>query len=168
MAHGFLANVLLRYLPFCKEEELVFIPRFPPPYGSLKAANNRLPILSQQQIPCEVGGAERALRELLCKNSSKSAVTSPRSPSWLHVEEWGIEPGSPDQNPTLLTTTPNWLFQDPQLLSMNISKQAQELIITWPWTTPWLARNEHSDSLCPPHTGRVRLVSAVGCKESSA
>ena len=122
-----------------EEEELVFIPRFPPPYGSLKAAYNRLPFRSPQQTPCEVGGAERALRELrqaqgypvglmclkaadnrlpilspqqtpcevggaeraltglLCKNSSKSAVTSPRSPSWLHVEEeWGTETGSPD------------------------------------------------------------------------
>ena len=80
-----------------EEEELVFIPRFSPPYSSLKAAYNRLPILSPQQTPCETGGAERALTELLCKNSSKSAVTSPRSPSWLHVEEeWGIEPGSPD------------------------------------------------------------------------
>ena len=32
-------------------------------YGSLKAAYNRLPILSPQQTPYEAGGAERALRE---------------------------------------------------------------------------------------------------------
>ena len=70
-----------------EEEELVFMPRFPPPYGSLKATYNRLPLLSPQQTPCEVGGAERALTGLLCKNSSKSAVTSPRSPNWLHEEE---------------------------------------------------------------------------------
>ena len=73
---------------FYLEEELVFIPRFPPRYGSLKAVYNRLPILSPPQTPCEVG---RELREL-CKNSSKKTVTGPRSPSWLHVEEWGIEP----------------------------------------------------------------------------
>ena len=48
------------------------------------------------QGACEVGGAERALTELLCKNSSKSTVTSLRSLSWLRVEEWGIETGSPD------------------------------------------------------------------------
>ena len=41
-----------------EEEELVFIPRFSPPYGSLKVAYNRLPILSPQQTPCEVSGAE--------------------------------------------------------------------------------------------------------------
>ena len=41
-----------------EEEELVFIPRFPPPYSSLKASDNRLPILSPQQTPCEAGGAE--------------------------------------------------------------------------------------------------------------
>ena len=45
-----------------EEEELVFIPRFSPPYGSLKAAYSCLPILSPQQTPCEVGGAERALK----------------------------------------------------------------------------------------------------------
>ena len=62
--------------------------------NSLKVAYNQLP---PQQTPCEVGGAERALTELLCKNSSKSTVTSPRSPRWLHVEEkWGIETRSPD------------------------------------------------------------------------
>ena len=82
--------------PGKEEEELVFIPHFSPPYGSLKAAYNRLPILSPQQTPCEVGGAEKALTGLLCKNSSKSAVTSPRSLSSLHVEEWGIESRSPD------------------------------------------------------------------------
>ena len=45
-----------------EEEELVFIPCFSLPYGSLKAAYNRLPILSPQQTPCEVGGTERALK----------------------------------------------------------------------------------------------------------
>ena len=79
-----------------EEEELVFIPRFPPPYGSLKVAYKHLPILSPQHPPCEVGGAQRALTGLLCKKSSKSTVTSTRSPSWLLVEEWGIETGSPN------------------------------------------------------------------------
>ena len=32
---------------------------------SLKAAYNRLPLLSPQQTPCEVGEAESALAELL-------------------------------------------------------------------------------------------------------
>ena len=43
--------------------------------------------LSPQQTPCEVGGAERALTELPWKKSSKSTVSTPRSPSWLGVEE---------------------------------------------------------------------------------
>ena len=64
-----------------EEEELVFIPRLSPPYGSLKAAYNRLPLLSPQQTPCEAGGAERALTEPLCKNSSKRTVTSQGHPA---------------------------------------------------------------------------------------
>ena len=48
-----------------RERELFFLyPTFHHPYSSLKAPYNRLPILSPQQTPCEVGGAERALREL--------------------------------------------------------------------------------------------------------
>ena len=81
-----------------KKKSWFLYPAFPPPSGSLKAAYNRLPILSPQQTPCEVGGAERALTGLLCENSSQSAVTGPRSPIWLHAEEWGIELGSSGSN----------------------------------------------------------------------
>ena len=35
------------------EEELVFKPRFSPPYSSFRVAYNLLPFLSPQQTPCE-------------------------------------------------------------------------------------------------------------------
>ncbi|XP_077197315.1 proteasomal ATPase-associated factor 1 isoform X1 [Paroedura picta] len=63
---------------------------------------------SRQPSPCEGGEAERALAGVLCENSTIRTVTSPRSPSWLHVEE----PGLPYRKLPLSTTTPRWLPLD--------------------------------------------------------
>ena len=40
---------LFGYNEYIKEEELAFIPHFPPHYGSIKATYNSLPFLSPQQ-----------------------------------------------------------------------------------------------------------------------
>ncbi|XP_077157920.1 protein arginine N-methyltransferase 8 isoform X3 [Paroedura picta] len=61
-------------------------------FGTLSMKQNE-----NNVAPCEVGEAERALIFLPGQNNFISAVVSPRSPSWLHVEEErGIKSGSPD------------------------------------------------------------------------
>ncbi|KAL8169398.1 UNVERIFIED_CONTAM: hypothetical protein K2H54_048498 [Gekko kuhli] len=52
----------------------------------------------------------RALsRTGLERTALKEFMTDPRSHQQLHVEEWGIIPGSPRLESVHLTTTPNWL-----------------------------------------------------------
>lgn len=82
--------------PLPKKKSWVYIPAF---YylGSLGEACSCLPFLCPWQTP--FGRAGKA----------QGAVAGPGSPTWLHVEEWGLRLSYPDWSPSVLATAPHWL-----------------------------------------------------------